>query len=558
MDLKTKLALLARSVLVLALICAAGVLPARAQTRLLFEGFEGAFPNAAWSSVTDTNPLNGLTYWNDVNSTFGTVSPHSGSWKGYCAGVNFIGSSAAPLYNTNMDAVMTSVVNLGPYNRATLRFWSIIPSIENGFDSARVYIDTNLVWIASSPIPSWTETAISLNNFVGGSHTIKFQFHTDGSVIAEGWYLDDIEINATTAPMTNSFVSFDYTNYTGYIVNGDATTNNPAFNRESLLVNTVISSENFQTNATNFAYQFTYRLRDTNGALFPLVDSTGLTNAALNYVATNLVSLPALGRTNTTNFASLKPAGRLSHLTSYKIEVDVARVGGTVLYSDTNGPFHFYHFTNAVSGDASYNVISEFLGSGIERSWIVDLIPGSNTFSVTNVVAFRRYDEFESVFPPIASLPVRLDVELRHATNNTLIPLVNTFSNYNVLLGAYKVGSFNPPLPTETTNTLVLNVRPAAQLNSVDTTYRLIVRMTYTNTVSQPGIAVASMTNGPARLLQFNGNLIFNDIATTFNAVSATPSFGAATLGSYIAASVAVSACVGTRNQRESAAHLYH
>src|SRR6185436_14592935 len=75
-----------------------------AQTTLLFEGFEGVFPNATWTTVTDTNTTNGLVYWNDVNSAFVNAGTHSGSWKGYCAGFGNVGTTTAPLYTNNMDA----------------------------------------------------------------------------------------------------------------------------------------------------------------------------------------------------------------------------------------------------------------------------------------------------------------------------------------------------------------------------------------------------------------------------------------------------------------------
>src|SRR6185295_15815418 len=103
-------------------------------------------------------------------------------------------------------------------------------------------------------VPNWTEVVISLNSFVGATRAVKFQFHSDFSVIFEGWYLDDIELTAGNSPVTDTFGGLTLTNYTGYVIDADATTNNASYNRESLLVNTTLSAENFQTNSTNFAY----------------------------------------------------------------------------------------------------------------------------------------------------------------------------------------------------------------------------------------------------------------------------------------------------------------
>ncbi|HMJ88786.1 MAG TPA: hypothetical protein VK530_03160, partial [Candidatus Acidoferrum sp.] len=526
------------------LLCSVAALPVRAQTTILADGFESAFPGV-WTA-TDTNGLDGTFTWRDVNSTFGGESTHGGNWKAYCAGTRYPFNSLElnPTYTNHMDGFITAPINLAGFSRANLRFWSKIPDIEVCCDVARVYIDNTLVWSTNGPMTNWTETVIDLNSFAGAAHTLKFWFHTDQSVIREGWYLDDLEVSAGTSPVTDSLVTLDYTNYTGYIIDSDS--NNPAFNRESMLLNTVVSAENFQTNATNYAYRFTYRLRDTNGAIFPIYDFNGQTNAAYTYVSTNTVSLAAGAQTNTTNFASIRPAARLNHLTLYRIEVDVARVGGAVIFKATNGPLPFYHFTNNISGDPSYNVIAEFKNSGIERSFIIDLAPGSNTFSITNTFALRRYDGFSNGFPGAVALPIRLDVEMRPVTNNSLtVPLVNAFSNYTVLLSDYQFLS-SPTAPFTTTNSVVLNIRPQTQLNSVDSQYRVIVRMSYTNTPGQPSLAVASITNSPTQFLHFNGHLEFNDIDTTFTSVNSPPPPGAVTPGISITSSLFVSANAGT------------
>ncbi|HTD65744.1 MAG TPA: hypothetical protein VK846_04335, partial [Candidatus Limnocylindria bacterium] len=389
--------------------------------------------------------------------------------------------------------------------------------------------------------------ALSLDAYAGGSHTLEFEFISDAAGVAEGLYLDDIEVTGANVPFAESFGGVSLTNYTGYVIDADAFTNNVAFNRESLLVNTIVAAENFEPFTTNASYQFTYRLRATNGAQFPIFNFNNATNAALTYIATNTISVAASRQTNVTNFASLRPAARLSHLTEYKIEVEVARVGGAVLFRGTNGPFHFYHFTNTVSGDASFNSFAEFLDSGVERSWLIDTMAGSDSFEITNAVSFHRYDEFMAG-ASAANIPVRLDVELRNATTDALVPLVNSFSNYLVAVNNYTTPASTPPEPRERTNTLVLGIRPASQLNSVDSQYRVIVRMTYTNTLGQPGLALGSMTNGPQRFLHFNGNLLFGDIDTTFNSVNTAPTVGLATPGSHIVSSLFVSLGAGTIN----------
>ena len=143
--------------------------------------------------------------WRDVNATFGGEGTHSGSWKGYCAGTAYpFGSNEPnPTYTNNMAAYLQTNLNLRVCeNRVLLRFWSKIPSIETCCDAAKVLMDGFLVWSSSSTQAAWAEVTIDLSAYVGGIHTLRFEFDSDGSITAEGWYLDDISVTGydTLAP----------------------------------------------------------------------------------------------------------------------------------------------------------------------------------------------------------------------------------------------------------------------------------------------------------------------------------------------------------------------
>jgi hypothetical protein len=166
---------------------------------ILSEGFEGIFPEDNGWSVGDSNPFGTDAYWNDVDSAFGGEGTHSGSWKGYCADIGNGGTYSDPAYQNDMTAYMSKTIDLSGYSSAMLSFWHKIPSIEAGYDHARVYIDSDLVYDRSSALPSWTQEAFSLNSYVGGTHTLKFEFYSDYSNTAEGWYLDDILVTAEPA-----------------------------------------------------------------------------------------------------------------------------------------------------------------------------------------------------------------------------------------------------------------------------------------------------------------------------------------------------------------------
>ena len=128
--------------------------PLRAQTTVLFEGFEGNFPADNGWSVGDDNPSGTPAFWDDVNSTFGGAGTHSGGWKGYCAGSTypFNSSEPNPVYQNDMTAFMQRSVDLTGFVSAQLSFWYIIPSIETCCDRARVLIDGSEVWSAGSAV----------------------------------------------------------------------------------------------------------------------------------------------------------------------------------------------------------------------------------------------------------------------------------------------------------------------------------------------------------------------------------------------------------------------
>jgi hypothetical protein len=205
----------------------------RAQTTLLFEGFEGQFPaDNAWS-VGDANPAGFYAYWDDVDLYFGGEGAHSGNWKGYCAGFGYGGSAATPNYQDNMTAFMQKTIDLTGYSAATVRFWHKLPAIENcnGCDLASVWVDGTRVWSDFNPTTTWTETTIDLSAHVGGPRNLRFEFSSDGSVTAEGWYLDDILVTGYTPPPNDSCSGavtltsgVPYTMHTG----GAASTDDPA------------------------------------------------------------------------------------------------------------------------------------------------------------------------------------------------------------------------------------------------------------------------------------------------------------------------------------------
>ena len=167
------------------------------------EGFEGSFPGS-WA-VGDANASGTPAYWGQVDSNFGGEGTHSGTNKGYCAGIGYAGTTNAPQYVTNMTSYMSRSIDLRGATNAQLSFWQKIPGIEATYDFAWVMIDSTAIWSNSANIVSWTQTNFSLNAYLGGTHTLKFQLVSDYIVNYEGWYLDDILVTSSFVPMTNDY-----------------------------------------------------------------------------------------------------------------------------------------------------------------------------------------------------------------------------------------------------------------------------------------------------------------------------------------------------------------
>jgi len=167
-------------------------LHALGQTVILREDFEGVFPGD-WI-VGDANSDGDDAYWDDVDlRSFGSP-PVRTTWAGYCAGTGYAGTAFDPEYQDDMLGIMAKTIELRGYSSATLTFWHIVPAIETGVDVCYVAIDQTYVYARSTPLTSWTQQTINLTPFVGATHTLSFQFFSDFSVTAEGWYLDDIVV----------------------------------------------------------------------------------------------------------------------------------------------------------------------------------------------------------------------------------------------------------------------------------------------------------------------------------------------------------------------------
>lgn len=166
--------------------------------------FSDSFENGLVGWQTGDNNIGepgGVCYWGVVDSAFGGEPARTGTNKVYCAAVGYAGTALSPNYRPNMAAYMLRSLDLTGYTNATLSFWFRIPQIETGYDFGKVYIDDALLWTRSaSTFGAWSQAVISLENYIGSAHTLKFEFDSDTGVEREGMYLDDVLVTDAYTP----------------------------------------------------------------------------------------------------------------------------------------------------------------------------------------------------------------------------------------------------------------------------------------------------------------------------------------------------------------------
>jgi hypothetical protein len=119
------------------------------------------------------------------------------------------------LYGNNSDSAlaMASAMNLGAAVRPVLAFQHR-HAIEAGYDDARVEVSidgggawSNLASHTGNRV-AWTRDQIDLSAFAGQADVrIRFRLVTDGSVIMDGWYLDDVRVDEAPAAVSMTATS---------------------------------------------------------------------------------------------------------------------------------------------------------------------------------------------------------------------------------------------------------------------------------------------------------------------------------------------------------------
>lgn len=512
---------LAASLLVLGLL-GAQLREAEAQTTLVSEGFEGAFP-AAWS-IGDANPTSGSVYWRDVNNLQGSVIAHTGNWKGYCAGYSNGIPVTATNYANDMQAFLSRSINFSGYSGANLGFWYNIPLIEPCCDALRVYMDGTMLWSTSSATPGWAYLTLPLNAYIGGTHTLRFEFYSDYSIAYEGAYLDDIVVSAANQPVTTALQSLQESNYSGFILDSDAT-----YGRSNIQVQATFAVENFTGTTTTYTNVLSFRLFNAaSGAPHPIYDASHVaTNVNYSHDITNVLTLAPGTNALVANLAGLRPAAWMSHFTNFYAECRLF-TNGVLAQTLMTTPATYHHFTNTVAGDPANNCLLNLANAGWSRTYAVQSSSGQDAFLVDVGYEIRRWDDVGLGAGP-ANIPVVLSYTLSDAAGNP-VPLTTNFRVFNdAVSNYYSITYFFPfvhtvDYPAVVAAAKTLTIRPVSQLDSVNRTYYLTVTLSHTNNPATGQVLTANtQTTTTNVLLHFNGSLLFGSISTTMDSLGVAP-----------------------------------
>lgn len=161
---------------------------------------------------------NGTPYW-DFEDTWGLSSQSSHSPS------HSISESPTGNYADEKEIYASlSAFSLEGYTEASVSFWTKW-DLESGYDYMWFEISTNgSNWIEldefNATQSSWVEKSYSLNDYLGEAYVLlRFHFYSDYSVTKDGMYIDDFQINAGGAMMTQEIqLNEGWTSLSSYII----------------------------------------------------------------------------------------------------------------------------------------------------------------------------------------------------------------------------------------------------------------------------------------------------------------------------------------------------
>src|SRR5215207_2538887 len=96
------------------------------------------------------------------------------------------------------------------------------------------------------------------------------------SLFAAGIFALGATVAVRAADVTHSILGLQVTNYTGYVIDADATTFDLSYHREHIRAQSRVQTANASGSLVLVEYYLRWRLLDSAGQPHPLYDSTGV------------------------------------------------------------------------------------------------------------------------------------------------------------------------------------------------------------------------------------------------------------------------------------------
>jgi hypothetical protein len=183
-----------------------------------FSGNQSSFTMIVTNNATLTWFFSTNVYFHDDFEDGFTNWSHTGTWgldtSSYVSPTHCAKSNPGGYYTNNTDTAMwtKNAISLASMANPVLHFWTKY-DLEDLYDFVYVEGSTNggAGWFS---IPngeytgtelSWTEQQYDLSPW-GGAAAFQVRFHivTDPTIVADGWYVDDVHIGSAPAPLVAS------------------------------------------------------------------------------------------------------------------------------------------------------------------------------------------------------------------------------------------------------------------------------------------------------------------------------------------------------------------
>jgi hypothetical protein len=251
-----------------------------------------------------------------------------------------------------------------------------------------------------------------------------------------------------------------------------------------------------------------------------IVDGSGVT------MGSESTSFSATAGTTSSHSLDVTMTSRLDPQTEYYGRVRVSEIPFPFTsHGAKTAPtgFALYHFNSTDPNDARFNVIAEVDTVVFDRSHIVETMSSRDTATVDVDFTLWRYDDWDDFSTPgMDDIEVSLEVAMFEQGTNTPVPLVQTTFPTTVEDVIRNENAFFFLVPTETTDSLEIEIDPVGQLN-VNKQYYVTVTISHEEEAGQPYMAGNTATGAATRILHFDGSLFFGSIATTFTTIVNTP-----------------------------------